>query len=108
MNNVNYKCIESSPNGIGMMIRKNQCRDHEECVVHGDGQGFCLPKIQEDLKILYPGEYCDILEEVTYCAYGPQKYSCIIQMRYGHEKMCRIWIWRAVQESCRLQPRTVL
>jgi hypothetical protein len=65
------KCIETVDASL-IKVSALTCGDQEECVILGGESGVCLVKTEEEKKLLFPGEYCDILDEVTYCAFGPQ------------------------------------
>lgn len=65
------KCIEAVSDEL-VKVSALACSPHEECTSLGGNSAVCLAKTEEEKKLLFPGEYCDMLEEVTYCAFGPQ------------------------------------
>ena len=66
------KCAVMKVGGTELTVRDKQCSEHEECVILDGQSGYCLSRLTDERKQLYPGEYCDILEEFTTCAFGPQ------------------------------------
>lgn len=66
------KCVVTIAGDNQLTVRDKQCREHEDCVLLDGQNGFCLSRLTQERKQLFPGEYCDILEEFTTCAFGPQ------------------------------------
>ena len=85
-----FNCVEDLPEGRcfqrgslqEISVSSESCPDDEDCDVSEDYEGICYKKLDKLKRPLYPGESCDFLEKVAFCAFGPK--ICDVE-----ERRCR-------------------